>query len=118
MFSFSDKPKKVYINFIRGINIIRNKYITNNIENSKDSIDSIDMPNSDYLCCRCVAYKIKYIRHCNRCDDCHDNRKTLYCDLCNICINYLSEIDIISHRKRHSNRSLLEFRKNKRHNSI
>lgn len=53
------------------------------------------------MCSKCVIRKNNKIRHCDRCDECHDYNKTLYCDLCKICINHLSEKDIVSHRKRH-----------------
>jgi hypothetical protein len=62
------------------------------------------------FCDKCILYKTKNITHCNRCNECHDNRKTLFCEFCVTCINFSSEIDIMSHRRRHDICKLLRGR--------
>ncbi len=127
MLLFLTKLKNIYFNVLGSITIINDKSNTNNIDKSKRnrdvSINKVDDLDIEYnydesICCKCVISKTNYIRHCARCDDCHDNRKTLYCELCNICINYISEIDIIMHRKRHNSLILSKNKRFGRHNSI
>lgn len=125
MLVFFAKLKNMYYGWLHDINNINDKSNINNIENLKsynniskiNNLDSITNYDEN-VCCRCAVSKNNYIRHCERCDDCHDNRKTLYCELCNICINYISEIDIIMHRKRHTSLILLKNKRFGRHNSI
>lgn len=80
----------------------------NSILNTYDSEN--ESGNVYEFCDKCVLHKTHNTTHCNRCDQCHDNRQTLFCDFCNVCINFTSEIDIMRHRKRHAICKLLRER--------
>lgn len=59
------------------------------------------------FCLTCVKYVVsdnlkKQTKHCNKCDKCHLNNKNFYCDICFCCINLSNDLEIISHKKRHS----------------
>lgn len=57
--------------------------------------------NEREFCDICILYKNDKMKHCNVCNECHNNNKSFFCELCSVCVNFSSELDIMRHRKRH-----------------
>lgn len=60
------------------------------------------------ICIKVFGEKCCFI-HCPKCDSCHLNNKNIFCDLCKMCINLNSDLEVLRHSKRHA--SICEYRK-------